>query len=151
MKTNSHDSFISGTVILETDQYDSIAEIADKSSKNSILSVMRIHLDLIVDTQTINKGKLRVPSGCFDQHIIHLSDTLSSGRRIQCSNWSLHFSCHRPNIGYSGGWWISLIKPTYNNFLISCLICTSSFCLKFLEAYLTGLVPYRVDVWPTAD
>lgn len=65
VKNSGHGSLIGGASILKTG-HDSIKEIAHKSPKSSLYSIERIHIDLIVATETVHKGKIRVSSNGVD-------------------------------------------------------------------------------------
>lgn len=55
------------------------------------------------------------------------------------------FLLNRHNISQLAQVLHNLIKPTLNNFWTSCLTQTSTYDLKFLKAYFTGLVPYLIS------
>lgn len=92
VKINSHSSLICGTSISESKLYDIIMEIAYRSLESSFFSVLTVHLDLIIVTETIHKGKHKMLSTGIDQHIYvrqkgtHLLNMFCSGPEIWCSN-----------------------------------------------------------------
>lgn len=62
MKNNGHDALISNAYILEAKRHDVIVEVDLRSCENSLFSVIRIYLDVVVVTESVERPTVALTS-----------------------------------------------------------------------------------------
>lgn len=68
MKNVSHCTLVGGTCIVKTKQHDCIVKMHIGVQK-AVFSTFRVHLDMVIVSETIHERKYRVTSSGIDQHI----------------------------------------------------------------------------------